>query len=77
VSATVSPGPGLDLVSGLAVSAVFASSHKSAPDLAIDLAVVVLAAHYHRRVEIRNRDKAQYDPTIGRVVNTQVVHLVW
>lgn len=41
MSATVSSGPGLDLVSGLVVSAVFAISHKSAPDLA----AVVLAVH--------------------------------
>lgn len=46
VFATVSPGPGLGFVSGLAVSAVFAMSHKSAsPDLAIDLAAVALAVH--------------------------------
>jgi hypothetical protein len=45
VSVTVSPGPGLGFVSGLAVAAVFAMSHKSASDLAIDLAAVVSAVH--------------------------------
>jgi hypothetical protein len=45
VSATVSPGPGLGLVSGLAVAAVFAMLHGSAPDLATDLAAAVSAVH--------------------------------
>lgn len=46
IFATLSPGPGLGFVSGLAVSAVFAMPLQSAsPDLAIDLAAVALAVH--------------------------------
>lgn len=45
----MTPGSGLDLVNRLP-AAVFAMSHGSAFDLAIDLAAAVSVVHYHRRV---------------------------
>jgi hypothetical protein len=64
------PKPTIDL------AGVFATmSHGSAPGLAI---AAVLTEHCHQHVEgMRSKEKARDEPIIVRVVNAQVLHLVW
>jgi hypothetical protein len=47
-------------------------------DLVIDLAAAVPIVHCHQGVgEMRSREKARDEPTVGWVVNAHVFHLVW
>jgi hypothetical protein len=64
------PKPMIDL------AGVFATmSDGSAPGLAI---AAVSTEHCHRHVEgMRSKEKARDEPIIVRVVNAQVLHLVW
>jgi hypothetical protein len=64
------PKPMIDL------AGVFATmSDGSAPGLAI---AAVLTEQFHRHVEgMRSKEKARDEPIIVRVVNAQVLHLVW
>jgi hypothetical protein len=46
--------------------------------LVVDLAAAVPIVNYHQGAgEMRSREKARDEPTVGLVVNAQVFHLVW
>lgn len=46
------------------------------PDRAVDYVAAVSIVHCHQRVEeTRSREKARDEPTIGRVVDMQALHL--
>lgn len=71
-SAMMTPEPGADLALDLAGVAFAMMWNGSAPGLAIT------AVHCHRHVEgMRSRERVRDEPTIVRVVNSQVLHLVW